>query len=417
MNDDELRTELASWVQEVVTQPAPNVGVLRRRARSRLLRRIASAGAVLVVIVGIGLSVNAGLQHGGPPRAAHSGGPAAASSTAAPWTWYPHAWFPAEKLPAADAGPSVAPYGVEVTSDTSTEVVSLASGGQIFEIAAPAGVNYFGVAAAGDGHTFLLAATTASTATIVQFYEVRVGPSGQSGNPVLVLSVPVKSLLKPTMTGPVSFAISPDASMLAYSTVTGLEVVSLATGQAASWSATGSMTQFFSWAGDDHTLAFYWSSESDQAQSGVRLLDTRAKGPLLQVSRLIIPNSVVANADNMLMTADASKIFIGVYSGSGSGANGPTDGVVEGFSTRTGHVLSAVTPKVHVEGVNCQVLWTDASGSQVASFCASSDAADGTGVFVDDKGDVSSTSLGAPVNSLNSYGGNSPAISSSLFAW
>src|SRR5580692_11012943 len=180
MNDDELRTELASWVHEVVTQPAPNVGVLRRRARSRLLRRIASACAVLVVIVGIGLSVNAGLQHGGPPRAAHSGGPGAASSTAAPWTWYPHAWFPAEKLPAADAGPSVAPYGVEVTSDTSTEVVSLASGGQIFEIAAPAGVNYFGVAAAGDGHTFLLAATTASTATIVQFYEVRVGPSGQS---------------------------------------------------------------------------------------------------------------------------------------------------------------------------------------------------------------------------------------------
>ena len=61
MNDDELRTELASWVHEVVTQPAPNVGVLRRRARSRLLRRIASACAVLVVIVGIGLSVNAGL--------------------------------------------------------------------------------------------------------------------------------------------------------------------------------------------------------------------------------------------------------------------------------------------------------------------------------------------------------------------
>jgi hypothetical protein len=297
-------------------------------------------------------------------------------------------------------------------------VVSLASGGQIFQVAAPAGVSYFGVAAAGDGHTFLLAATAGRTGNIVQFYEVRVGPGGQSGNPVLVLSVPEKSLLKPTMTGPVSFAISPDASMLAYSTVAGFEVVSLATGQATSWSTTGSpLTQLFSWAGDDHTLAFYWSSKSDQAQSGVRLLDTRAKGPLLQVSRLIIPNSVVFNADNILMTADASKIFIGVYSGSGSGQYGPTRGVVEEFSTRTGRVLTAVTPKVHAEGVNCQVLWTDASGSQVVSFCASSGAADGTGMFVDDNGHVAPTSLEAPVNSLNSFGSNSPALSSSLFGW
>jgi len=419
MRDEELRAELASWVHEMAERPTPGLAELRRRARSRLLRRISSACAIVVVIVGIGLSVNAGLQGGGTsaghPR--HSGGPTAASGAPVRWTWYPHAWFPAEKLPAADAGPSVAPYGIEVTSATSTEVVSLASGGQIFQVAAPAGVNYFGVAAAGDGHTFLLAATTASTVSIVQFYEVRIGPGGQTGNPVLVLSVPEKSLLKPKMTGTVSFAISPDASMLAYSTVTGFEVVSLATGQATSWSATGSLTQLFSWAGDDHTLAVYWSSDSDLAQSGVRLLDTRAKGPLLQVSRLIIPNSVVYNADTMLMTADASKIFIGVYSDSGSGMNGPTRGVVEEFSTRTGRVLTAVTPKVHAEGVDCQVLWTDASGSQVASFCASFNAPDGTGMFVDDNGHVAPTSLEAPVTSENDVGSNAPALFSSLFAW
>jgi hypothetical protein len=424
MHDDELRAELASWVHEVVTQPAPNVGVLRQRARSRLLRRIASASAVLVVIVGIALSVNAGLQHGVPPRAGHSGGHAAAGGAPVRWTWYPHAWFPVANPPAADAGPSVAPYLVEVTSDTSTEVVSLASGAQIAPIVAPAGVSFFGVAAAGASQTFLLAATAGSNDNTVQFYEVKVGPGGQPGKPVLVLSVPETSLLDRGDNNPVSFAISPDASMLAYSTVTGLEVVSLATGQATSWLATGSLTQGLSWAGDDHTLAFYWWSKSDQARSGLRLLDTRSKGPLLQVSRLLLPNSVVADSSSPLMTADASKIFIDVYSGGGSSVNDPpSDGVVDEFSTRTGRVLAAVTPKVHIDPnntsgneVECQVLWTDASGSQVASFCASTNAADDAGVFVDDNGHIVPTSLEDPVNSLNG-GSNSPAISSSLFAW
>ena len=425
MRDEELRAELASWVHEMAERPTPAADTVRRRARSRLLRRFASAGAVVVVIVGIALSVNAGLQ-GGSRTAAnhqrHSGGPTAAGSTAPRWTWYPHAWFPAEKQPAADIGPSAAPYLVQITGAQFTSVASLASGGQIASVVEPDGASFVGVAAAGDDHTFLLAATAGRT---VRFYEVRVGPGGQPGTPVLVLSIPLTSIEPSHSSGAnLDFAISPDASMLAYSTVTGLEVVSLATGQATSWPATGS-TDPFSWAGDDHTLALSWWSKSDQAQSGVRLLDTRATGSLLQASRLVIPNSVVATAGNMLMTADASKIFLSILSG-GSGLNQPpTDGIVEEFSTRTGRMLTAVTPKVHVASsetspnyLQCQVLWTDASGSQVASFCASSGAADGTGVLVDDNGHIVSTSLETPVTVENDGSdGEPPALYSSLFAW
>src|ERR1700677_3179618 len=104
MRDEELRAELASWVHELAERPPPAADTVRRRARSRLLRRFASAGAVVVVIVGIAPSVNAGLQ-GGSRTAAnhqrHSGGATAGGSTVARWPWYPHPGFPAGKQPAA----------------------------------------------------------------------------------------------------------------------------------------------------------------------------------------------------------------------------------------------------------------------------------------------------------------------------
>jgi hypothetical protein len=426
MRDEELRAELASWVHDVSSLPAPGVDVLRRRARSRLLRRVAAAGAVAVVIVAIGLSVNAGLQGGGHTSAAghrrHSGGPVAASGTGSQLTWYPGRWFPASGLPAADAGPSVAPYLIEVNSPIYTNVASLASGAQIAQVSEPANVSYFAVAAAGDDRTFLLAATVGKD---VQFYEVRVSSSGKPGTPVLVLSIPAKSVeLASNQLNYLDFALSPDASMLAYTTPTGFEVVSLATGQARYWPVSGAAGNF-SWASNDQTLALGWTPKSDSPQWGIRLLDTKAAGSLLQASRLVIPGiRLPINTGGAVMSPDTSKIFIPLYSG-GSGNEPPTGGVVDEYSTRTGRLVMAVTPKIHVDATAsngnsplCQVLWTDASGRQVASFCASSTAPSGTGITVDDNGHMIATSLQTPVQGEGIFpGGDATAIFGPNFAW
>jgi len=425
MDDEELRSSLADVMSAAKRRGIPDVGVLRRRARSRLLRRVAAACTVTVVIVAIGLGVNAGLQgggHAGHPR--HSGGPAATSGTGTQSTWYPGRWFPALRLPAADAGPSVAPYLVEISSPTSTYVASVASGAQVAQVSEPANVSYFGVAAAGDDHTFLLASMVGKA---IQFYEVRVGPGSLPGLPVLVLSVPAKSMVPASTAVIIDFAISPDASMLAYSTLTGFEVVSLATGQATSWPAAGGYAGSFSWAGNDRTLAFDWSSKSDPAQSGLRLLDTWATGSLPQASRLVIPlggSSGIGGSGDPVMTPDTSKVFIPVFTGL-SDDNPPTGGVVDEYSTRTGRVVKAVTPRIRVaagagnaDWALCQVLWTDASGSQVASYCASNMAPSGTGITVDDDGRMIATTLAAPVQEEDTFpSGDTTPIIASTFAW
>jgi hypothetical protein len=435
MRDDELRAELASWAHEMAARPIPAADAVRRRARSRLLRRFASACAVLVVIVGIGLSVNAGLQHDGgrdiAGHARHPGGPTAASGAgarrtpngaSARWTWYPGKWFPAEKPPAADAGPSVAPYLVEVVNNSTTYVTSLATGGQIAPVSAPANTSYVGVAAADDDHTFVLAATQGN---VVQFYEVRIGEGGHPGTPVLVLSIPLTSILPSYSSGTsLDFAISPDASMLAYQKLDGFEVVSLATGKARSWPGAGGFGGNLAWAANDRSLAFQWGTTSDPAQSGMRLLDTQATGSLLQASQLVIPVGTMASyTGDVLMTPDASKIFMPIFSDT-SGQNGPADGEIGEFSTRTGREVALVTPKVHVNvsgssGVqlDCQALWTDASGSQVASFCASSQSSDSSGVFVDDNGHITSTRLETPVTSVGIFANGPPSVFGPSFAW
>jgi len=437
MRDEELRAELASWVHEMAVRPTPAADAVRRRARSRLLRRFASAGAVVVVIVGIALSVNAGLQSGGkdvaghprhpgvPVAAGHArnpGGPVAASGAGTRWTWYPGKWFPAEKLPAADAGPSVAPYLVEVNS-ISTSVASVVTGAQIAPVNAPANTIFVGVAAAADDHTFVLAATQGNA---VRFYEVRLGAGGHPGTPALVLSIPLTSLVPSYSSGAgLDFAISPDASMLAYQKLGGFEVVSLVTGAARSWPGAGGFEGNLSWAANDRALAFQWGTTSDPAQSGMRLLNTQAKGSLLQASQLVIPVRTMVNYNgDVLMTPDASKIFMPIYSGGISSQNGPADGEIGEFSTRTGREVAVVTPKVHVNvnrssgiQLDCQALWTDASGSQVASFCASSLSSDSSGVFVDDNGHITSTGLETPVTSAGIFGSGTPSVFGPPFAW
>jgi hypothetical protein len=144
-----------------------------------------------------------------------------------------------------------------------------------------AGLGFAGVAAAGDDRTFVLAAQETSP-LVVWFYELRLSADGRVASLTRLLSVASASVP--------AFAVSPDASRLAYATAYGVRVVTLATGASRSWSVDGRTVvgnaAQLSWAGDE-TLALYWASVAPGSrQTGVRLLDTSAAGSDLRASRL-----------------------------------------------------------------------------------------------------------------------------------
>jgi len=364
MHDEELRSSLADVLTEAARRGTPDVGVLRHRIRRRVVRRWISGALVVLVIAGIGLGVNASLSgmHAVPgtrPVAASGG------RTKAPKLG---TWSPALRPPAADSGPSAAPYLISISEPPTglAYVQNAASGAQTSMITPPCACAYIGAAAAGDDRTFVLAA---SGGRDIRFYEIRLGATGKPGAAQLLLSVPAASTPQY-----LDFALSPDASMLAYTTRTGLTVVSLPTRKTMSWPATGGTASEFSWAADDHTLAFSWWPQPESgaalAQRGVRVLDTRHAGSILQASRLVIPvHTLTYNGGYPLISADGSKILASYDI---STPFGPYSYVGE-FSARTGKLLANLTPapslSYYSEAYSCQAVWADASGRQAVSAC------------------------------------------------
>jgi hypothetical protein len=231
-----------------------------------------------------------------------------------------------------------------------------------------AGPGFAGVAAAGDDRTFVLAAQESRPA-VVRFYELRLTSDGRVASLTRLLSV--------ASAGVPAFAVSPDASRLAYATAYGIRVVSLATGAGRSWNADGHTVVGYaaqlSWAGD-RTLAFYWASvAAGSRQTGVRLLDTSAAGSDLLSSRLIVPVPEVAafgkidGLSGVLLTPDGSKVFATAVTGL---PDNPGAEVVE-FSARTGQPLAVVSPRADESGMGttCLALWTDPSGDRLTAEC------------------------------------------------
>jgi hypothetical protein len=414
MHDDELRAQLADWVRPVASLPVPGIRVLRGRARRRQIRRAATAAAITVVVAAAAVGITASLPGSGPSAArgsaATQGGP---TWSAAPGTWIKGHWQPAGALPAADAGPASAPYFVAIQPDQGPAVVTDAFTGQVLATVKPgiSGASFAGVAAAGDDRTFILAAQDTG---FVAFYELRLAAGGR------VRSLDVLFIL-PASTVPV-FAVSPDASLLAYTTGTGIEVVSLAQETAASWTATadggqaaavgGGQVTSLSWAGDK-TVAFDWSAPPASGASastqptgaGVRLLDINASGTLQQASRLIMPYCPSGPACTSgplvispVITPDGSKVLAGVVS-----LGQQVTVRILAFSARTGQSVGAVTPRVTVTGhdVVCQPLWSDPSGAQQTAYCELG----GTFAF----GRFSAADLHLPVSIL--------AMAGQLVAW
>jgi hypothetical protein len=390
MLDEELRAQLADLVRPLAGLPVPDIGVLRRRARRRAMRRAAAAAAVTAIVAAAAVGVTVGVAGSRGTGRAAAGRPEGGSPqawAAAPGTWTHGAWERAGTLPAADAGPSSAPYVVLVSDSGNAQVRDVFTG-QVITTVRPDGQRVAAVAAAGDDHTFVLAGR--ETGSVV-FYELGLGPGGTPAYARELFAVPATAVP--------AFAVSADASMLAYTTGSGFETVSLATGTGRAWTVSGGQAYSLSWAGD-RTLAFEWAPRSLTGTSlppgvGVRLLDVVAPGPLLQASRLILEYCASGRvcAAGPLITPDGSRVLATrLVLGTGITTN------VEEYSARTGQALAAVTPAVGSPSgdVTCQALWTDPSGEQVVAFC-------GRGERYDD-GQVGPVTLQLPAGILNAPG-------------
>jgi hypothetical protein len=403
MLDDSLHEQLADWVRPVTSLPIPDIRVLRRRVRRRGMRRAAAATAVTAVVAALAAGLTASLPGTGRPA---GGRPAGGSPSwpAAPGTWIHGVWRPAGSPPATDAGPAGAPFIVLIVPGRGTaQVRNVFTFKTIATVPAPRGQFFAGIAAAGDDRTFVLQAEVGGQTkhspmpvnpTTAAFDELRLAPDGRPESLGLLGTVPARDALS-------GFAISQDASMLAYSTGSGFETVSLATGRGRSWPAVdaGNVAPFsLSWAGD-RTLAFEWGTGNNPHPPGIgmRALDVTAPGTLLRASRLIVSYGRYCAArgacqDGQLITPDGSKVLVTRVVARGQDY---TDSVVE-YSARTGQALAALVPPVNTPyaGPPCVPLWTDPSGEQVMSYCG------GHGERYD-RGHVSPVTLHLPMYGMN----------------
>ena len=285
MLDDSLHEQLADWVRPVTRLAVPDIRVLRRRARRRGMRRAAATVTMTVVVTAVAVGVMASLLGAGRPA---GGRPASGSPPwpAGPGTWTHGVWRPAGPLPAADASPVVAPYIVLLVPGRGTvQVRNVYTFKTIATVQPPRGQFFAGIAAAGDDRTFVLQAEVGGRTqqspmpvnpTAAAFDELRLTPDGRPESLGLLGTVPARDGLS-------GFAISQDASMLAYSTGSGFETVSLATGRGRSWPAVdaGNVAPLsLSWAGD-RTLAFEWGTATTlirrESASGCSMSPRRAR--------------------------------------------------------------------------------------------------------------------------------------------
>jgi hypothetical protein len=253
------------------------------------------------------------------------------------------------------------------------------------------GTSFAGVAAAGDDHTFVLAAQGTRPAT--RYYELLLGPTGHP-RPLVLLPTPQVAYGD-------TLAVSADGGKLAIVTGTAhvgaIEVVSLATGAVQRWKAPSGHATDLSWAGN-RFLAFQWWDGSRlarvaRARSGVRLLDTASAGRDLMASRLIIHQAACTRVGKFtsvaspLISADGSRLFATM------GWGGPSNPMAEvvAFSARTGQALAVVTPAEGESGMGswCGVVWTDPSGTRATAVCADQGRID--------NGHFTTTNLHAPI--------------------
>jgi hypothetical protein len=339
MHDDQLREQFTTWARPLQAARPPAVPVLRRRAR----RRTAVRG-VAVSALGV-LGAAAVIAVSGHPRASHV-----------------HSVTPTVH--------GVPRYAVVLQhGGQAAAVLDMSTGKVLGRVAMPgAHADFLWVAAAADDRTFVLAGQPPPFTD--RFYMLHLGASGKPGQ-LAPLNVP--PLRGAQISG---MALTADASKLAVawlppSYLTGpaagrISVTTLSTGATRTWSSAHGSASTVSWAGD-HTLAFTWQDASQEAQSGVRLLNTGAVGTSLLASRLLLPASVrvagLSSPGNPVVTQDGSTVFATMAFG--------TRTAIVRFSARSGEFLEVLVPPVR-SGASpgyCGVLWTDPHGRHLLAQC------------------------------------------------
>jgi hypothetical protein len=196
------------------------------------------------------------------------------------------------------------------------------------------------IAAAGDGRRFVLALFSFPR---TRFYWLRVSAGGHSARLTALNAAPL-----PAGDAAAGIAVSPNGSKLAVAIqLSGgqrgaVEVVSLATGTARTWT-TGSpgYPASVSWA-DGRRLGFFWAGTgaAPQRDSGLWELDTAAPGHALLSGRRILP--LVTGGDTVQdaqLTTAGTVIAAVTYNGTAHVARGTVVGGIVELSARTGRPL------------------------------------------------------------------------------
>ncbi len=388
--EDRLRTALRETAGEVTPQSVPPLrlhgarrrGVASPAARRRWVAWLAplAAAASVTAVVAASLAISTAF-HGGH-RAAR--GPAG-----------PFAGVPPYYVALAVRKPNLKP---SIAQRQFAQVRATATGAVLAVVTPPKPYGTFSAAVAGDGRTFVLAASkwkvvranggTFAKATATRFFLLRLGAGGhvRQLTPLPIPAMPPGAEIS-------GFAVTRDGSKLAVALRGGvnggpgpeIQVFSLATGakRVWTWPGGGPITnnaggngQVLSWTADGRTLAFQqWVGNSID----VRLLDATTPGGSLQAdSRLAVQwkddaesfHFVHGKASNIiegfsaLITGDGTKIVTATVSETKHPLN--SELAFTAFSTTTGKVVKVLgrwpIPGLYPGQIQ-DVLWTNSSGS------------------------------------------------------
>ena len=392
--EDRLERDLRAQAEHITPSSVPRLRLpgptgdqartlWRRAAWHRWWPRFApvAAAAAVVAVVAASLAVSgalAGHQPGNRP-ARHG----------------PFAGVPPYYIALAVKHPNLKPT---IAQRQFAEVRATATGAVLAVVTAPKPYGTFSAAAAGDDHTFVLAANkwkvqhanggTFARATATTFFLLRIGPGGRARQ-LTRLPIPAE----PAQAQLSGFALSHDGSKLAVALRGGInggpgpeiQVFSLSTGteRVWTWPGGGPITNnaggegvVLSWTANGRTLAFQqWVGSSID----VRLLDaTTPGGSLRSASRLAVQwtddaesfHFVHGKASNIIfgpsaiITGDGTKIIAATASETKHPLN--SELAFTEFSTRTGQVVKVLgrwpLPGLY-PGQTQDVLWANSSGS------------------------------------------------------
>jgi hypothetical protein len=301
-------------------------GVRARRRHAAVRAVVAGVGAALVAVV---LAVNLSAGPGSVVAERPPGMLLAAAVVSPP--------------PAGAAVAGMPRYYVTVDHFRPVAEVRAAATGKVLStVALPRRIDpkLSQIAAAGDGRGFALALFSFPR---TRFYWLRVSADGRSPRLTALNAAPL-----PAGTYAGGIAVNPTGSKLAVAIQLGggrrgaVEVVSLATGSARTWT-TGSpgYPAGVSWA-DGRRLGFFWAGTgaAPQRDSGLWELDTAAPGHALLSGRRILP--LVTGGDTVQyaqLTTAGTAIAAVTYNGTAHVARGTVVGGIVELSARAGRPL------------------------------------------------------------------------------